>query len=240
MRLQESGYKFNPAAIDCTRIQHFVQLRDLVRFSLDFYANRFAAREARLSDEKRSKEPATTKQQRALTVLSRHQSSIPAKAFREVKRELTEALKASKSEEVALDRRAALLAPLASAGMAALALNHELSRETRFLEKAIADLRRIARKSAIPELSAIAKEFEDTRDRLSSIQELFTPLLADIDTAATDRLRVHAIAEQTVTAMRPLMPQVEFQLQAVPAGLRFPVGSLAEWSALLQNVLSNA
>jgi signal transduction histidine kinase len=218
----------------------FEQLRDLVRFSLDFYANRFAAREARLSDEKRSKEPATAKQKRALTVLDRHQESMPAKAFREVRRELTEALKASQLEETALDRRAALLAPLASAGMAALALNHELSRETRFLEKAISDLRRIARKSAIPELSAIAKEFEDTRDRLSSIQELFTPLLADMDTAATDRLRVRAISEQTVTAMRPLMPRVEFQLSSIPADLRFPIGSLAEWSALLQNVLSNA
>jgi hypothetical protein len=36
------------------------------------------------------------------------------------------------------------------------------------------------------------------------------------------------------------MPNVDFQLEAIPAGLRFPVGSFAEWNALLQNVLTNA
>jgi signal transduction histidine kinase/anti-sigma regulatory factor (Ser/Thr protein kinase) len=218
----------------------FEQLHDLVRFALDFYANRFAARQAQASEERRSTEPATVKQERALAVLEKHQSVMPAKAFREVRRELAEALKASKSEEEALDRRAALLAPLASAGMAALALNHELSREGRYIDKAIADLRRIARKHAIPELTAIAKDFEATRDRLSSIQELFAPLLTDMDKTAIDRLRVYPIAQQTVAAMRSLMPGVEFQLKGIAVSLRFPAGSLAEWNALLQNVLSNA
>jgi signal transduction histidine kinase len=36
------------------------------------------------------------------------------------------------------------------------------------------------------------------------------------------------------------MPNVDFQLEAIPAGLRFPIGSFAEWNALLQNVLTNA
>jgi signal transduction histidine kinase len=36
------------------------------------------------------------------------------------------------------------------------------------------------------------------------------------------------------------MPNVKFDWTGVPANLRFPLGSLAEWNALLQNVLSNA
>jgi signal transduction histidine kinase len=219
----------------------FVQLRDLVRFSLDYYANRYRAREARSAELLESSEPATIKQERALETLDRHQEQMPATVFREVRREVTEALKASKSEELALDRRAALLAPLASAGMAALALNHELSREARFLEKAASDLRRIAKKHPeIPELLEVAKSFVDAHDRLFSLRELFAPLLSDIDKDATERLRVQAVVNQAVSAVRTLMPGVEFQLRAIPTGLRFPQGSLAEWNALLQNILTNA
>jgi signal transduction histidine kinase len=51
---------------------------------------------------------------------------------------------------------------------------------------------------------------------------------------------VRAVVEQTVSSMRILMPNVSFDLSGVPSDLRFPLGSLAEWNALLQNVLSNA
>ena len=124
----------------------FNQLRNLVRFSLDFYANRYRAREARIAEEQRSRERATTKQERALRVLDRNRSAMPAAVYHEVKQEVREALKASKSEERALDQRAALLAPLASTGMIALALNHELAREIRFLDKGASDLKRLAKK----------------------------------------------------------------------------------------------
>jgi len=40
--------------------------------------------------------------------------------------------------------------------------------------------------------------------------------------------------------MSVLMPGVKIHFDLVPADLRFPLGSLAEWSALLQNVLANA
>lgn len=218
----------------------FEQLRNLVRFSLDFYANRYRAREARIAEDQRSRERATTKQERALRVLDRNQSSMPAAVYREVKQEVREALKASKSEERALDQRAALLAPLASTGMIALALNHELAREIRFLDKGAADLRRLAKNHNIPELVIVAKEFEESRVRLDAIRELFAPLLSEEDQASSNRLRVLAVAEQTVGAMRALMPAVEFQFAGLSSAIRFPAGSLAEWNALLQNVLANA
>jgi signal transduction histidine kinase len=69
---------------------------------------------------------------------------------------------------------------------------------------------------------------------------LFAPLLSDTDKSATVLLRVQAVVEQSVGAMRALMPGVKFDLSGIPADLRFPLGSLAEWNALLQNVLSNA
>ena len=49
-----------------------------------------------------------------------------------------------------------------------------------------------------------------------------------------------AVVDQSIGAMRALMPGVKFDAAGIPADLRFPLGSLAEWNALLQNILSNA
>lgn len=220
--------------------QAFDQLRDLVRFSLDFYANRFRLLDLQVVEKAREKEPPSKKYDRAIKVLESNKHEMPAAVFREVRREVADARKASVTEEDAIDRRAALLAPLAAAGMAALALNHEISRESSFLNRIGSQLRRIAKKHSIQELAKVADEFDEAKRRLDSLRELFAPLLSDMDKAATDRLKVRAVVEQAVGAMRVLMPGVKFDLSGIPADLRFPVGSLAEWNALLQNVLSNA
>lgn len=218
----------------------FAQLRDLVRFSLDYYANRYRLLDLRVAERRRDKEPASKKYERAIQILERNKEEIPASVVREVKRELIDARKSRLGEEDELDRRAALLAPLASAGMAAMSMNHEISRETTFLTRAGRRLRRIARDNSIPELSSIADEFDEMRHRLESLQDLFAPLLSDTDVEASERLRIHTVVEQVVGAMRVLMPRVEFDLSGIPAKMRFPLGSLAEWNAILQNVLANA
>lgn len=218
----------------------FFQLRDLVRFSLDFYANRYRLLALQAVEKHREEEPPSRKYDRAMEVLERNKDEMPASVFRDIRKEVADARKASVVEEEAIDRRAALLAPLAAAGMVALALNHEISRESGFLNRIASQLRRIAKKHSIQELGQIADEFDDVKNRLDSLRELFAPLLSDMDKSATDRLKVRAVAEQAVGAMRVLMPRVKFDLSGIPADLRFPVGSLAEWNALLQNVLSNA
>ncbi len=218
----------------------FEQLRNLVRFSVDYYANRYRVREARRVEEKLHREPASSKRKRAIRVLDANKPEIPASVFREVRREVKEALEASQIEEQALDERAALLAPLASAGMAALALNHELAREERFFSKAVRELRKIAKREKLPELLGLAEEFESAAGRVASLQAMFTPLLSDTDKKASDRLKVKPVVEQAVRASKSIMPRVEFELEAIPPDLRFPIGSMAEWNALLQNVLANA
>lgn len=218
----------------------FFQLRDLVRFSLDFYANRYRMLALRAAEKQRQKEPASVKFTQALEVLDQGQSDIPGTVYRAVRKEIVEAREAVQSEEEALDQRAALLAPLATAGMAALALNHELARERRLLESSSEELSRLADRHSLPELEQLASDLSASRDRLGALQELFAPLLSEADAAATERLRVDAIVNHVVRSMRPLLPRVKFDVAQIPRSLRFPEGSFAEWSAVLQNVVANA
>ncbi len=218
----------------------FSQLRDLVRFSLDLYANRYRMLSLQGAEKTRAKEPSSRKFDRALRVLNENRTEIPATVYREVKQEVSEARKSAAAEEEVLDQRAVLLAPLATAGMTALALTHELARETRFLERSGGKLRRLARAHTIPELDSLAEEFDGLRIRLEALQELFAPLLSEEDTASAERLRVRPVVQQVVRSMRPLVPRVEFDLRGISDSLRFPLGSFADWNAILQNVIANA
>ena len=218
----------------------FEQLRDLVRFSLDFYANRYRLLAAQAAEKKRASEAPSTTFRRARSVLDRNKDAIPAAVYREVRTEIVAAEEASKNAEEAIDRRAVLLAPLATAGMTALALNHELAREILLLQDAAARLTEVAARLGAPELEEIATRLSDSARRFRALQDLFAPLASEEDREATARFRVGPVVRSVIGGMEPIMPRVKFDSVGVPSDLRFPVGSFADWNAVLQNLLANA
>jgi signal transduction histidine kinase len=215
------------------------QLTELVRYALDLYANRYKARAVRAVEVARVQEPPTRKQARVVTLLERNQDVIPSPVYRELHREATDAQTAFKNIEREIDVRSSLLAPLASAGMTALGLTHELSRETRAIERARKKLVRLAKQHGLPELQEAADELGGSLERLKSLQSLFSPLLSEEDREGNTRLRVRPVVRQVADAMKPLTPGLQIEI-AVPDDLRFPAGPLASWNAVLQNVIANS
>ena len=218
----------------------FEQLRDLVRFSIDFYASRYRVLADRVAEERVDPEAPSLKFSRAITLLKAHRAQLPPNLFQDLQKSVKNAQKAAKSQEDAIEVRTALLAPLATAGMTALALNHELARERQFLQATRGRLRSLALHHGAPELSSVAEELHDADLRFSALQDLFGPLLSDEDRTATERLAVEPVVRQVVRTMKTLMPGVTFAPSGIAADVRFPVGSYADWSAVLQNALSNA
>lgn len=218
----------------------FEQLRGLVRFSLDFYANRFKLLSLQTSERRRAKEPPSRTFNRAIAAIDRNEPEIPRPAFQEIRREVVAATKAAEREERHLDQRAVLLAPLATAGMTALAFNHELARELLLLEQVSDRLRTIATSAKVPQVAPLADELATGAERLAALRQLFDPLLVAEDREPTDRLRVRAVLRQLVRGFAPLMARVVFGTGDVPDELRFPLGSFAEWSAMIQNLVTNA
>ena len=220
--------------------QAFTQLRDLVRYSLDFYANRYRLRRLNSAEKRKGRERPRTKYDRAIDILDRNREELPELVFKEIRSHVVSAREASVAQAETVDSRAVLLAPLASAGMAALALRHETARESYSLNDMTTRLRQIAAEHSISELENIAEEFTNVQQRLDSLRALFAPLLSDADKDATERLQVCETVDQSVKAIRPIMPHTQFDLSGVPKELFFPLGSTAEWNAILQNVLANA
>jgi signal transduction histidine kinase len=218
----------------------FQQLRDFVRYSVDFYANRYRFRTASEADLMRDKEPPSAKQNRALETIQRHAAQMPPAAFKAITREVSEAVDASRRQEENLDRRAALLAPLASAGMLSLSLNHELVRESRILNQLARTVRDLNETYHDERLAKLSEELTEVRRRLRSIQDIFGPLLGNTDLQAGERLKVRAVVSEATRAMKPLLPGIEIEVGRDEHELRFPLGSFAEWSAIIQNALTNA
>lgn len=235
---------------DCLQIQpgrdrlapnsSFEQLRDLVRFGLDLYANRYRALSDDMAQKQRGKQSPSRVLGTALATLDTYKAEMPVPAYRDVRREVMAARSAVEKESKAIDSRATLLAPLATAGMAALAMNHELSNDALLLRELAELLRRLAEGGASPEANRAVKIVEDYRTRFEAYQRLFSPLADPEEREAVQRLPVKSVVGQVVRALRPRLSGLAFQQSAVPSDLRFPLGAFAEWSAIIQNALFNA
>lgn len=218
----------------------FEQLRDLVRYGLDFYANRYRAVADDAMQQEHVKQPPAKALGSALKTLDRYRPELPDPVYRDLKREVNAVDKAVKTESEALDSRAALLAPLATAGMAALAMDHELSNNAVLLDEVASYLRERAESAESTEAQRVAKALRDYRSSFDAFRGLFSPLATPEEREATRRLPVESVVDHVVGAMRLRLTGVAFARSAIPRGLRFPVGSFAEWSAVVQNVLFNA
>lgn len=233
--------RIQPGRDRLTQNAAFEQLRDLVRFSLDLYANRYRALAEDSADRERSREPPRRLLDHAVRILDRHRDDMPRPVFSEVRREVVGVRRAVANEEKSLDRRAVLLAPLATAGIAALAFNHELAREAQVLREIKESLEEMATAQNNRDLERLAGRLEGFEARFQSYRGLFSPLAVREDRQAANRLRVYSVVDQVVGVVRPRMPGVRFHFHGeVDRELRFPRGSFVEWSALLQNVIFNA
>jgi signal transduction histidine kinase len=217
--------------------ESFLQLKDAVRRSIDYYATRSMMR--RLREAKESK-PATSSADRVVrlsTVLDSFQSVIPEEAFQELHTEVAAFVETTRRERGYLEAIQQLLGPLATAGIAAIALEHEANRELLVLGDLAKGIRGKRAKDVSPEeiatrLEAWISKYQDTR-------RVFAPLMSEDDRDPAHRLLVSRVVERVVAATRVFTEGV-YITTTIPGDLRFPEGSLADWNALLQNILVNA
>ena len=220
--------------------ESFEQLRDLVRFGLDLYANRYRAVADDEAQKQHAKEPPSRALGTALATLQRYKPEIPEAAYREVRRDVVRVRRAVESQSEAIDSRAALLGPLATAGMAALAMNHELTNDATLLDELADLLTNLAESQPSETVTEAIKSLKAYRSRFSAYRGLFAPLADPDERMAVERLTVESVVGQVVRSLRARLVGVAFGTSGIPSDLLFPVGAFAEWSAVLQNVMFNA
>lgn len=219
----------------------YAALRDAVRWSLDYYATRQRIREEQRTKLKRPKESPDAKFTRLQKIMEDVRDEIPSDLFSEIEKEFSEYSKSVRLERDADDAARALLGPLAASGMAALAIEHETQKEMRIGRALARKVRRLAKVADNDEkLVQVADDLNTWIDRMESMRRLFSPMLDAEDREAVESLQLHAVLEQTISNVSPLMAKVAFSTGGVPRDFALPAATLAEWTSLFQNVFINA
>ncbi len=219
----------------------YQELKRIVRSAVDFYALREAARvQARMAAEGGQRVPVPVRVQRVEDVLEEHRSDIPKPAFERLSMEIAQAVEAVNTEVARTETQVSALGALATAGISAVAYQHEQARQLSVIDQVAKRLRRAARRAKLPEISALADELFDAVAQVRSSRDLFAYLLDEEDRVAIERYRVRPVLEGVANQLRYFLRGITVDYSGVDEELRLPPGRLAEWSALLQNVYTNA
>lgn len=218
----------------------YTTLRDAVRWSLDYYASRQRLREEQNLSLQRPSEPSTDKVSRIRTLVAEARRSYPKDdVLIELETEFDGLSETIDQERAADDAAKTLLGPLASAGMAALALEHESRKEMRLARQLLRRLRAVGVETGDVRVTEIADQVETWIERLESTRKMFAPLLDPDDRDQVEALALGNVLRQVAKNISLLITGVEVTFE-VPRDIYLPAATFAEWNSLFQNVLINA
>jgi signal transduction histidine kinase len=220
----------------------FDDLKFIVRYALDFYAFQEARRKEEEKERQRPTETLDQTFERFEEVLSEYEHLIPKSAYKAITDQARAVRDFSTKEAEILKAQAGLLAALATAGISAIAYEHEIGKQFHFIQAITDDIRRI-RTSDQPvrqKLDSIANRLEDWVEHANATRALFSSLTEEDNREAEGRFKASSLVEQVKIQIAILTRGIPIDTSGVERDLRLPDGRFAEWSALFQNVFINA
>ena len=220
----------------------FRNLYFFVRWAMDFYAVQKKRRELEAVQAKRPTEPIQRKFERVDQVLARFESSIPEPVYKTLRTQVKDAIDASEAEAETLKQQRGVLGSLATAGMSALAYEHEVQKQYNLLENVVAELENIqVRDGKIQDrLGTISKDLKEWIRRARATRNLFSYLLDEENRDLRARFKAKQLLDDVTAQMSVLLRGVQIDLNQIDDSLRLPEAGYAEWSSIFQNVLINA
>ena len=242
VRLGESAVR------DCLQIQvsrdrlvdnsALANLRFIARWPLDYYATRQSARKLRDVERQRPTESLDKKGQRLLDVLDQRREQMDVTTYRRIRTVAEDVLRSTAVQQEIVRRQAGVLGALATAGITALASEHEVSKQLALLEDAARQLVDTAAPGSASE--NIASQINEWIKRARATRALFGHLLQLEDTEVVARFNARHVVGDVARSVAPLMRGATIDTRPIDGSLRLPPARLAEWSAIFQNVLINA
>jgi signal transduction histidine kinase len=168
---------------------------------------------------------------------------VPKAAQAQVQSVLRSVIKAEDYErkrEESLANEKILLGALATAGMSALALEHELGKELVALRGKLDELAKRTGKIDSSELRPTIQSIQDWINRASNTQSLFSPLMNETDREVRSHMSVKKVVKQIASNSSLLLRDLKVSTEKIDSNLKFPFATLAAWNAILQNVFVNA
>jgi signal transduction histidine kinase len=217
-------------------------LRELVRWGLDYYAYLASARKYRASTPGsaeliRPTEPVFDEIRQRLADL---RTEVPPQAAVRLERigsQVEELFDIEQRREQRFHRERVLLGALATAGMGAIALEHELGKELTALRAAVDSLASV---QGTPGIGKIKKALESLITRITDARRLLSPLMEPENRDHVATMKVKPLVDGVVGDLRPLLRSMKVDTADIDPELRLPEATRAAWTAILQNVIVNS
>ncbi len=218
----------------------FEELQHTVRWAIDFYAMRSYERRQRLIASERLEMPATDEKvseiRKDLFQISLQAPADLANKLEEVSGKFEELEALEVQRQNAFEEERILLAALATTGMAALAMEHEMYKELTLLEDIRSRLRSGGNVLDEPEL---IKSLDSWAYRTANARKLFSPLMHEADREKRNIFSAKKLVSRVVSNSEVLLRQVKIT-NDIPDTIKLPSATFAAWNAIFQNVLINA
>jgi signal transduction histidine kinase len=219
----------------------YQDLRYVIRWAIDFYATRVRVRRLRdLQFPQGTGQALAESMGRLRTVLAENRQYMPARVYAALEVEAEALEEAEELRNRAARAEQMLLAALATAGMAAIAIEHEVGKELSALRVQVDVMRTLARDLRDERLKTLADRIQAWTERVVAARKLFSPLMSEADRQTYAKLRARHVLERVAESMKPLMRGAQFNLDGVPESLRLPLGTMAGWQAVFQNLFTNS
>ena len=220
----------------------FHQLRDAVRFALDYYAIRLAT--LRLEEKAATGDVETPRSlvEGVWEILEQHEKEIPHSIATKLRTELSRTIDSVREQSEWSTNHAGLLGAMATIGATAVAFDHQFHQQLTILEHHAASLDK-----AIGESSEATKLVGGHLERIKgwiraarATRTIFSPITDERNRTARGRFRARRVVQRISRNMDPLLRGVTVDPTAIDPTLLLPEATYPVWMAVFHNVFLNA
>jgi signal transduction histidine kinase len=217
----------------------FEALAKAVRTSLDWYAQEQAKQLFQRVEVLKEKGDVRQSVVQAEEVLAKHADKIPQPIFAELKTTMQRTARASAALMEKTTTQVAALGSLATAGISALAFQHEFLKQIKAIQSIVRRLEEAGKKPSPAEIHRISTDLSAWVSRVESLFSLLGHLREAEHVTVEKAYSARMVVEETWAQIQGLVPGVEMANQ-VPQGIHLPKATYAEWASVLQNAFYNA
>ena len=220
----------------------FRQLQDAVRFALDYYATRLAARRLTEEASRRRIGASSFLVRNVWDVLERHESEIPPNVATEIRTELDKTVESLREQADWTRSQSGLLGAMATVGSTAIAFDHQLNQQLSLLEYHAETLDNLV--GASPEIretvGPVAASIKDWIQGVRDTRAIFSPITDERNRTTVARFRARPLVQSMADNMRSILRGVKVDVTGIDREMLLPNASYPIWMAIFHNLLMNA
>ena len=218
----------------------YEDLRWTIRYALHYYAMEEARKE--FASQDMLQEVERPKTAAVDGILDQYKGSLPTNEFVRLRRDIIEATEQVETEAERSAQRVGLLGPLATAGISMLALQHQLRQQFATVDSIIGELAEIKvdNRSIQARVDALRGALSEWLARARATNDLFSFMADPRNIEDRKRYKARVIVDDIAHQLRSLARGIPIVSTRIERNLLLPLGSAAEWSAVFQNVFTNA